>query len=362
MNKDTIYIVERDPETLKYKVTEKRGRKTETSFYKEAYSPDRKQLKEMLEHARGSGRTMAEFAEQCSDINVCRMNVKKITPPIFSRIMQENDIKRPLKAEIIQALLNNAADRDFVNPEKLMRANGLVDETKEPGPQVIKTPFTGYSRAKNERATEDLTEALESKGYKVFGPDYDRFAYAGKNAPLSDMTDNRFDLDIDLNAALKIEDKKCRKFTWGFVIDGTEPEDAGEGMLLYSFQRSRIYEDYGADVLTRVVDNNEKLLLRALIDPASMKNIKISFVCQNRFWYNNAVEELKDIEVDCYISVILIQDNRVVSEFTLKDRKGRRPKCILGEYREVDSENRYAEDVVEIAGKLERLLQPPLGY
>ena len=362
MSSECIYIVERDPVSLKYTVTEKIGREKKVTVYVEAFSPDRKQLKEMLEHARGSERTMAEFAEACSDINICKMNVKKISPPIFSRIMQENNIKRPLKAEIIQALLNNAADKVFVNPENLMRANGLIEEGREAGPDVVQTPFTGYSRAKNERATRDIIKELDRKGYKTFPNDYRLFGYYGKNAPLKDKTDNKYDLAIDLNEVIRVEDKNGKQFLWGLVIDGTEPEDAGDGVLLFWDQTDRIYNDTGENVDDDVIDNNGKLLLRALIDPASLKGMKISFVCQNRFWYNMAVQSLKDIEVDNYMSVVLIQDREVVSEFTLMNKKGKRPKCILGEFREEDNEDRYQEDCLEIEGKFEHFLFPPLGY
>ncbi len=362
MNNECIYIVERDPVSLKYKVTEKSGREKKVTVYVEAFSPDRKQLKEMLEHARGAERTMAEFAEACSDITRCKMNVKKISPPIFSRIMQENNIKRPLKAEIIQALLNNAADRVFVNPENLMRANGLIEEGRDGGPDVVQTPFTGYSRAKNERATRDIVKELNRKGYKTFPNDYRLFGYYGKNAPLKDKTDNKYDLAMDLNEVIRVEDKNRKQFLWGLVIDGTEPEDAGDGVLLFWDQTDRIYNDTGENVDDDVIDNNGKLLLRALIDPVSLKGMKISFVCQNRFWYNMAVQSLKDIEVDNYMSVVLIQDREVVSEFTLMNKKGKRPKCILGEFREEDNEDRYQDDCLEIEGKFEHFLFPPLGY
>lgn len=362
MNSECIYIVERDPNSLKYKVTEKHGREKKETVYAEAFSPDRKQLKELLVHARGSDRTMAEFAEQCSDPSFCKMNVKKISPPIFSRIMQENNIKRPLKAEIIQALLNNAADKAFVTPENLMRANGLIEEGKDAGPDVVQTPFTGYTRDKNERAVQDIIKELKSKGYKISRNDFKLFGYVGKNAPLLDMTENKYDLAMDLNEVIRVEDKNGRQFLWGLVIDGTEPEDAGNGEWLFWDQSSKIYNDTGENVDDDVIDNNGKLLLRALIDPASLKGMKISFVCQNRFWYNFAVQSLKDIEVENYISVVLIQDCRVVSEFTLMNKKGKRPKCILGEFCEEDNEDRYMEDIVESESGFDHILIPPFGY
>jgi hypothetical protein len=173
-------------------------------------------------------------------------------------------------------------------------------------------------------------------------------------------------LNMDFDEVLRVTDKKGKEFLWGFVIDGTEPEDIGNGEVILE---SLYYEGYYRDkeeaeenVEDNVIDKNGKILLRALLDPASLKGIKISFVCQNRFWYNFAVEALKDIEVDTYISVVLIQDYKVVSEFTLKNKKDKRPKCILGEFREQDDEDRYEWDVMDIDGKTEQIINPPLGY
>lgn len=367
MNKDCKYEVERDPETLKYKITKWNGTVGTVKTYVEKRSPNKADLKEMLEHAKGPDRTMAEFAEDCSDKSVCELNAKVIAPPVFSRIVKGVGLKRPLKPAIVQAILNNAADKDFVTPENLMRANGLDEEREESQSEPELKPFYGYSRAKNDRAVSDLKKALQGKGYEAYRViQSEQFNYVGKNVPFRDDTADKYDLNMDFDEVLRVTDKKGKKFLWGFVIDGTEPEDIGRGEViienLYYEGYYRSKDDAEDDVDDNVIDKNGRILLRALIDPASLKGIKISFVCQNRFWYNLAVEALKDIKVDAYISVVLIQDYKVVSEFTLSNKKDKRPKCILGEFREQDNEDRYECDVMDIDGKTERIMNPPLGY
>ena len=373
-----IYKVERDLDTLEYIVTAARGNDRTITRYVETLGPDKKLLKEMLEHARGDHRTMAQFADNCSDPEVCIMNVKKINPPTFSRIMQENDVKRPMKAELMQALLNNAADRDFVSPDNLMKANGLVRKGEEgEGDIVTPAPFYGYSRAKNERAERDICRALISNNYQVLDSypvsDDKSFTYAGKNAPLDDNTENRFDLEMDFNKVLIVKDPKGKQFKWGLVIDGTEPEDITRGECVYVScwtEKSDYVEGYGFisedecedTVEDNVVENNGKILLRALIDPGSVKDMNISFVCQNRVWYNLAVEALKNVTVNRYISVVLIQNEEVVSEYTLKDKKGKNPKCLLGEFRERDVENRYDTGWIMSDEDSRSVLVPPSGY
>ena len=361
MSKEYKYFVERDPKTLTYTVTRKQGRTTvDTVRYIESKSPDKARIKELLIHAKGSDRTMEQFAADCSDKDMV------INPPTFSRIMSGTGLKRPLKAKIIQAILNNAADSDFVNTERLMEANGLVreasdDEAQEANPAVVKTPFYGYSLGKNEKAVSDIEKTLDSKDYKSVHYHGDLFRYDGRNVPLTDRTENRYGLPLDFNQVLEVEDKKGRKFLWGFVIDGKDPEDCAQGeWIYYEYKIDLDYDDYVED---DIIDNNGKILLRARIDPDSLKGINISFVCQNRLWYNMAVQAVKDIEVDSYISVVLIQDHEVVSEYTLKNSKGKNPKCILGEFREKDEENRYEESWYDEAdGSLQTVWSPPVGY
>ena len=226
MNKDYIYQVERDPETLKYKITKWHGTVGEVTTYVEKRSPNKADLKEMLEHAKGPDRTMAEFAADCSNKNICELNDKVIAPPVFSRIIKGVGLKRPLKPALVQAILNNAADKDFVTPENLMRANGLDEEREESKSEPELKPFYGYTRAKNDRAVSDLKKALHGKGYEAYRViQSEQFNYVGKNVPLRDDTPNKFDLNMDFDEVLRVTDKKGKEFLWGFVIDGTEPED-----------------------------------------------------------------------------------------------------------------------------------------
>ncbi len=368
-DKEKIYSVKK--EAHEYILTVGSGKDKVETVFVEAYTPDKKRLKELLEHARGGERTMAQFAEDCSNKKLCGKNTKKINPPILSRIMKENDIKRPLKAEIIQALLNNAADTSFVTPANLMRANGLVEKgaedaasEKEQRVEVWRQYYDSLlTRTKKERAVTDIVSAFKAKGYKV------RKAagrFADEDGRVKEIAENRYDIDLELDYVAEIEDKKGKKICWGFVFDGTEPEDIGKGDLMFeSLYHEGFYgndDDAAEYVEDDVVDKNGKILLRALMDPASMKDLNISFVCQNRFWYNFAVNSLKEIETDSYISVILIQDSEIVSEFTLKNKKGRHPKCLLGDLREQDDVCRYIPDMIQIDGKMESVMIPPNGY
>ena len=383
MNNDSsIYTVKKDLNTHEYILTVSNGKDKVQTIFVEAYTPDKTKLKELLVFARGNKRTMAQFAKDCSDKNKCRENKTQINPPVLSRIMQENDIKRPLKAGLIQAMLNNADDKTLVTPANLMRANGLI-EKKLPNEDDLSfnnymepamtqdreiKPFSDrYNQVDEERAIEDIETELASKGFKFLSfPNAGSDSFTVEDGKIKDNTPNRYDLDMDLDYVASVEDKKGKKFIWGFVFDGNEPEDIGSGELIYE---ELYYEGYYRDMdepefgmADDVIEKNSKILLRVLLDPSSMKGINISFVCQNRIWYNWAVESLQDVTVDNYISVILIQGRKIVSEYTLGNKNGKHPKCLLGEFRIYDGEDRYERDADLVDGKLEYYLLPPSGY
>lgn len=370
-----IYKVERDPDTLEYIITEINGENESVTKYKERYSPNRKQLREMLESAKGDDRSMARFAAVCSDKKYCPMNNKRITPPVLSRIMQENEIKRPLKPELIQALLNNASDRSKVTPDNLMRANGFENENTKNSYLYLSQPsLSRFDLIKKELAIKDLNKAIECKGFKVIRtyPDSSSDMFTAKEGRLIDNTVNKYDLKMDLDYVITAEDKKGKRFTWGFVIDRNDPEDIGNGKTIlaedyYDGTLNGNYDSY-ADGYT-VKDDNRNLLLRSLIDPDSMKDIVISIVCQNRNWYNEAVEAFEDadLKIGNYVSVILIQWGEIVSEYTVNNTELEHPECLLGEFCERNEENYYRdgpEVEMPVGGKRfkKATMLPPKGY
>jgi hypothetical protein len=106
-----------------------------------------------------------------------------------------------------------------------------------------------------------------------------------------------------------------------------------------------------------------------MIDPESMKDIVISFVSQNRHWYNEAVEafESTDLKIGNYVSVILIQWGDVVSEYTVNNYELEHPDCLLGEFCESNEEDYYRkgpEVEIPIGGKKfkKTMIIPPKGY
>ena len=100
-----------------------------------------------------------------------------------------------------------------------------------------------------------------------------------------------------------------------------------------------------------------------------MKDIVISIVCQNRNWYNEAVEAFEDadLKIGNYVSVILIQWGEIVSEYTVDNSELEHPECLLGEFCERNEENYYRDGPeleIPVGGKRfkKATMLPPKGY
>ena len=328
---------------------------TITTLYVETHAPNRKMLKWMLRSAVGLSRTLPQFAKDCSDPFKCRLNTKTINLPTLKRILSENDVVRPLKDDVIQALLNNADNPATVNGDDLMRANGLEDYR-----QVLLARQKATSlavRLENEkrflvlnaRAAEDIRRKLNSVKSSaqtnwISVPN----GTSVKNIPPTNT--NRFWYGEEygflepygLNLAFMEADKKKIHSYWGFFVDSTEP---GKDM----------------DEVNLIRDHYE-IFLYDIIHPDYLNDMKVSFVFQNQSGYNKAIEQLADYKVNNYFSVILIRKGEITAEYTLAKKDGSRPECCLGDFSE-HYENDVFEDAVKYyENRLQTTDVPVFGY
>ncbi|WP_034450693.1 hypothetical protein [Butyrivibrio sp. AE2032] len=343
-----IYTFEKNDERAGYVLTvEKNGVRYET-VYVEMRAPNKNVLKRMVEAAKGPARTLTQFAKDCSDISKCSQNTKKINTPAFARVLAGNDVVRPLKEEIIQALLNNAADRKIVNPDDLLRANGYelrsVAEREKNASMSLES--TREFIALKSRADADIRRRLSAIGNTTWisVPDFssakdpdrphnDRFFFSDRFGVIEPYDLNTVFVDTGTNLPVY----------WGFCIDSTAPSVRADKA--------------GA------VKKFREILLEDIIHPEEMNDLKISFVYQNRNLYNAAVSELSDIKVSNYISVVLIQKGEIAAEFTLGRRDGKKQICLLGEACE-HFEGEGPEEAIKIMnyGHIERMDVPLFGY
>ena len=96
----------------------------------ERTKPDLIKMREILKKGKGEHRTMGEYAIACGT-----------NAPKFSRIMQWDDLKRPLSKELLMNIIENAAVP--LDPEEVMRAGGWIDVKLTPGAGAGSSVGTG---------------------------------------------------------------------------------------------------------------------------------------------------------------------------------------------------------------------------
>lgn len=354
------YTVIKDEKTSEYILIEDYyGHRVETR-YVQVRSPYSPELWQLLWDAMGTSSDIVEFAWVCSDKKACPKNTHKISPYVFKKIHDREDIIRPLKPEVIQALLNNTRDPMAVSPDKIFPANGfiakeLVDsvEKQAVSPDDARKFITLKSRAgndilrrlNNETHSVSLLRFDSERHYKEITDRYGTYGKYGVNAVVREV----------------FSEKDGGKGEWYFFIDDTEPDEIVEiaGVV------GRYYELF-FDL--NFANKREEIKL----EKNRGYNFMVSFVCQNAGWYNCAVKELEDVEVDGYMSVVLIQNSKIVAEHTLKQLNGKRPECVFFENEEIKNGDEgegytsqndgYFECRKNSLCQLEKLYIPSYGY
>ena len=346
---NTIYTFIKNGDKAEYILTEERDGKKFSTCYVEMRTPNRSKLKMLLEAAKGPARTFSQFARDCSDKNICPANTKKINTPTFARIMSENDVVRPLKAEVIQAILNNAADKRRVSPDVLLHANGL--ELKQIADKIqgaeASLKDTSAFVVLKARAAADIRRCLRNSGGKKW-IDSSVFFF-GTDKP--GLNTNRFKASdrygyltpYGFNSVFIEANSKKTPYSWGFYIDDTDPSQKA--------------------VKARTVNSHYEIFLDDIIHPEYMNDLRVSFVYQNKEMYNLAVSELSDVKVNNYFSVVLIREADVVAEYTVQRKDGTRPECQLGRFCDYyEGSEVILDSRVDESGRIETLMIPIFGY
>ena len=345
---DKEYTFIKDPKSSDYILTEEYNGVRIKTRYVELRAPDKIDLYNLLRRAMGypSGMTVNEFARICSDKKACSKNNYPVSPYILRKILSCKGIIRPLKPEVIQAILNNSRDKVEVDPGSLLRANGLEikdmaadSEIREHAPDDIREFCTLKLRAE-----KDIQRKLASVSpyfYKLT-PAEKEFSKSGFR--LSNRYGYLKPYDINTVFVERQTSKAEDKGYWAFFIDDTEPDAVVEKTGIVRDHSDLFFDDQLYSVELKANRGFEYM---------------VSFVCQNVSWYNCAVMELEDLEVNGYMSIILIQNGEIVAEHTLNRTNVERPESVLAEDKNGDvfcrrMNKEYRED--------KEYLFPDFGY
>ena len=269
----------------------------EKKMYRLEYAPDWAGIKTMINRAKGSERSMRQFASAC-----------EISPATFTRIMNGN-YKKPLSVEMLKKIVEAAVpDSGVAMPEALL-ADGYVEEG------LIALEENRYTDQHGRLRVSDLYEILVNDLRRRKLPFVTYSAGSEVDIPQSRLEMNNFD-----------RYQSYRMLT--VHIQGYEPtyhkfhvNEAGEGHV-------RTTED-----LWRILKVYSLMLLRDAYEPEAANDYKYIIVFTSDKVFQLFSDVMKSVTVNNSISAILVdkQERSVRKEFVIPRKDGKKEKSIFEE-------------------------------
>lgn len=250
--------------------------------YVQVRTPDKAALANCVNRAKGPERTMAQFADDC-----------QISASTLSRIVNCK-ITNPLSVDIIIKIFENrAAEEDEYLLDALARANGL--HPKDYAERV--NARNSYAHKRNEEMGRAnmmkniIVAEVVDRGLLVERVNDMRVVRPGAEAPA--IYPRR---RIDFSLALKSEQGTPDVKTWSFFLYPYVPNKEAE----QSVARDPKY------IISNLLDKVSRWFLMDAWYPASLSNMKTSFVFADSELFDGFVEALRKAKLNSEMTIILI--------------------------------------------------------
>lgn len=295
-----------------------KNEKINVNEYIQAHVPDKARLATLLSEAKGSDRTMAEFAAACG-----------VSASTFSRILNYK-MTRPLDRDLIVLIAENADKRCFDALERLLQANGMISPDRQKEEEEHKKEygsFKTYEELKDERKIikNTLMNELLSRGITLQYLRGSEFRARRKN-----QTDPEFDIPVYSDYAFECNRREEPQKIWSFIdVDRLGPSFTKVVSL------GRFFRDYATVFLA-----DEWV-------PESLATMKTSFIVTDRKDFDTLTDSLSRRKFNTEMSVILIniEEQKVVTEKFLPMKNREVPESVFDlELIEDDEDNWGSED------------------
>lgn len=250
-----------------------------TNDYVQAFVPDKDELAELIVLARGDDRSMAEFARVC----------KVKSASTFSRITN-GGIDKPVSDELLIAVAQNAADKQKVTLDLLMRANG----------KIPKDEMTGEAPSGSTRKLYKIQSEKVLKIKDILVQHYLRYGHSVMIHPdlkeSGKLPRSRYGLELPSDFALHVEG--IDPLYWNFSVDFTK-------------LNVNCLNDAGAEqekLLAKVMNRYSSLFLLDAWDPKALKDFKNTIVFTDNLAYTAFTVITKDIKTNNMITAMYIDD------------------------------------------------------
>lgn len=275
--------------------------------YTRIRQPDRNKLAELIMRAKGDGRTMRQFAEECG-----------VSPSTLSRIVNKKTIGAN-SDELIDAVYRNADPESGITLEMLLDAHGMV-------PRLRNGRTKRFEHSLLEKSIQDiiLMEIMD-RGFDI-------------SLPKSDLLHSALNYPHKSDYALYTNAVGEKRGLWEFEI------------WTLAFM-AKVSEQV---IQRQVMRIRQKILMcLGMIFMDEMQCKKLSFIVTEEEVYEKLVESLKGCKLPVAISIIFVQldENRIVEEYQMPLKSGVDVPSILDtpkfEYEEAEKVNDSEEDVPE---------------
>ncbi len=279
-------------------------------IYQQAYILNKEELADLVMKAKGEHRSMAQFAREC----------KVKGPSTFSRIVNRL-IDKPISDELIVAIAENAADKEAVTVEKLMRANGKIAKEEFVGGKVP-TQENKESHAQELKKTESnirnvILNDFYDRGYVVMV--YPSLMKTEKlsaepsmkmaKSMLAVLPASTHALQMRSSFAVHIQGRD--PLYWNFILADVDlPEELVENCS-------------GRELLTKVMDYLAPLFLRDAWEPQVLTGFKNTFVFTKEKVYKAFCDMMQDVKVNTWMSVMLVDSKERVILLPDQDLNGK---------------------------------------
>ena len=271
--------------------------------YVEALVPNKMELATYVNIAKGSERTMAQFANACG-----------VSASTLSRIVNHK-ITKPLSVELVRSIVKNAANPERLNYESVMWANGMLPKDqlaqREPGGNY----FMEHRESRMELGVNiknTIMNELYARGHALqFFP----------RLPFDELPKSRFGLLPYSAFAIHIQGYEPRY--WNFVVNSMRFENDDDEQLC---RDKKMF-------IRRTMDHYAHMFLRDAWEPESLKDIKTTFVFVDLEAFTLIKDLLGHARVNTDMSIILIDTKKqeVVTEFSIPRKDGKELTSIFME-------------------------------
>ena len=252
-------------------------------------TPDKAALANYISRAKGSDRTMAQFAEEC-----------EVSAPTLSRIVN-GKITKPLSTDMIIKIFEKRAEKeDEYLLEALARANGLC-----PKDYAERATSNSYAHKRNEELSRStimknaIVTSVLSNGFPIKKISNSWFIRPGSEAPA--IYPNR---RIDFSLIFDENEDNSKFKLWSFFVYPYSIEDEEN-------ENEAIEKKH---VMNNILDKVSRFFLMDAWYPESLSNMKTSFVFSDRDLFYSFVEAFEKAKLNNEMTAILVDTGRAQVE------------------------------------------------